>query len=799
MEHSPEPGSIELTAQKALTAGLGAPALGDTPEVSVQLDSMTVRDYWRAVRKHIWIVACLVMFFTAWVAYLMVHTPDYYDSTARVEIDVTSTNPAVGDARSYAVPVDVDPTYFNTQIQIISSPSLLRRVIESLSLENDRIFNRHMSRGGRMLRMLMSLFYWGKTDSQLGLVVNKARPDSRLSSSESPEQRAEDERLFSYVQDLQKRITVEPVKEARGALIKDTRLVDITFRYPNPQLGAQIVNAIADGFALQNHEKQEFNNSGAGRYLKQRIAELKEQIRADQENLLQYSKNHEILSLDPGQNTTVDRLVNLNRQLVEAENGRKEAQANFIAATQPDAAVALAYESAKQIADLEAKLPDLRQRKAQLLVTTTEKYPDVQEVNQEISTLETEIDSLRQRAIKMVLTNLETRYRQALGHEQAIREAFQQQQQSTVTQNEAAVNYRLIEQEIETNKGLLNTLLQRVGENDLAAAGTADNIRVVDYAILPERVYPDGPWRLLWIMVAFLLSSTFAVGVALFLEHLDNTLRSGKDVQSVLHVPCFAVIPSIVTSRLPRLLPRSVGTSLNGVAERTPSLLLDRSAPPYLFEAYRGLRTAVLLSSGGRPPRKILVTSSYPGEGKSTVVANLAASLANTGAKVLVIDADLRRPRQQAIFSLKNTEGLRRLLTNLNGDDPLSFVQRHERSGVYVLTSGPPPTPAELVGSEKMGHLLELFQTQFNYILVDSPALAVCTDAVLLSLVTDGALLVVHGGQSPREVVRHSYDQLRSVGARVLGVVLNNVALNSGEPQNYRYKATALPKTFSTT
>jgi succinoglycan biosynthesis transport protein ExoP len=803
MERSPGPGSIELTGRKLLTDGLATHSLAAGAEGWLQPEYMTVRDYWQAVRNHIWLVSGIVALFTVAVGYLMVSTPDYYNSIARVEINVTSTNPAVGDGHNYLVPVDVDPTYFNTQLQIIGSPTLLRRVINGLKLESDRIFNRHMSRGGHRLRMLFSLFYWGKTDSQLGLMVEKTPLDSQLSPSETPEQIAEGQRLLAYVEDLQKRITVEPVKEARSTLIKDTRLVDITFRYPNPQLGAQIVNAIADSFAQQNRDKQESNNSGAGRYLNQRVRQLKEQIRADQESLLEYSKNHEILSLDPGQNTTLDRLVSLNRQLVDAENQRKLAEANYLAATEPGAAIALAYESSKQIADAEAKLPDLRQKRAQLLVTATEKYPDVQEVNQEISALETEIDAIRKRAIITVLTNLETRYRQALGHEQAIREAFQQQQQSTVTQNEAAVNYRLIEQEIETNKGLLNSLLQRLGENDLAAAGTADNIRVVDRAIVPENIYPDGPFRLLWISLAFLMSSSFAIGVALFLEHLDNTLRSGKDVRSVLQVPCFALIPSIARPWLPRLLTRTGGVRLNGGSGRRPSLLLDHGAPPHLFEAYRRLRTAVLLSSGGPPPRKILVTSSTPGEGKSTIVANLATSLANTGAKVLVVDADLRRPRQQALFLLKNSAGLRTSLTEkiMNNDDDafLKLVQRHDRSGVYVLTSGPqPPNPSELLGSERMGHLLERFRRKFDYILVDSPALAVCTDAVLLSLVADGVLLVVHGGVSPREVVRYSYEQLLSVGARVLGVVLNNVALNSTEPRDYYYKRAALLNTSST-
>src|ERR1700730_11017049 len=205
MERSSEPGSIELTRQRVPTDALATHALIAAPEPLLQPEYMTVRDYWHAVCSHIWLVSGIVALCTVAVGYLMVRTPDYYDATARVEINVTSTNPAVGDGHNYVVPVDIDPTYFNTQLQIISSPALLRRVINNLNLESDRIFNRHMSRGGRLLRKLFSLFYWGKTDSQLGLTVEK-KPTS---PSETPEEIAERQRLLAYVGDLQKRITAE--------------------------------------------------------------------------------------------------------------------------------------------------------------------------------------------------------------------------------------------------------------------------------------------------------------------------------------------------------------------------------------------------------------------------------------------------------------------------------------------------------------------------------------------------------------------------------------------------------------
>src|SRR4029077_9518659 len=234
--------------------------------------------------------------------------------------------------------------------------------------------------------------------------------------------------------------------------------------------------------------------------------------------------NHQILSLENDQNTVVERLVGLNKQLLEAENDRKQAEAAYRAALAPGAAEALSEGTAKEIESAKVKLNELRAQRAQFLVGTTEKWPEVQEIDKQIEVLEKQVIDSNGRATATVLTNLETRYRGTMARENALRSAFDQQRNETFTQNRSAINYRIIQQEIESNRNLLKELLQRSKENEVSAGGTPNNIHIVDYAIASDQ--PAGPPRLLYLAVAFGLFLPVGVGSALLRDYLNTTVCS---------------------------------------------------------------------------------------------------------------------------------------------------------------------------------------------------------------------------------------------------------------------------------
>lgn len=770
----------EKSAAVALaTAPVAAPIYHSS---SIANDKTQLRDYWELVQKHLWLITGLSLLVTMVVAIYVARKPDEFVAQALVQIDLEDLSPVRGNAKNNSVIVSNaanDPAYFNTQLRILTSYGLLSRVAATLALEDNPAFlrpqrTRSISTWQNLLRTvgLGSKPENKKPDKAQPAAQEKGTAARELAPPTVQTNPAEAERYTSLVKELIENLQVEPVVEKRMGYGRDTtRLIEIKYKHPDPLLAAQIVNTMADVLARFNLERKGEKSVSTSDFLQKRIAELQGQIRGGEERLLSYAKSKEILSLDGNQNTVVDRLTGLNKQLLEAENERKLAESAYNAAREPGAAAALAEEIViKQMSELRTRLAELHQKRAQLLVENTEQWPEVIEINQQTNALEKEMEQVIGRAGAVVLTNLETRYRQANEREQAIRTAFKEQRADTLTQNEAAVNYRIIQQEIETNKSLLNDLLHSYKENDVVLAGLHNNVAVIDYAITPDK--PVGPNRLRGILLALLFSLPCGIGLALALEYFNNTVRTLEEAERVLHLPVLAAIPTAKAGR---------------AATAYPALLLRASARSPINEAYRQLRTAVLLSTPGRAPKTMLITSAMPAEGKTTSAVNLAISLAQTKAKILIIDADLRRPRLHTVFGLNNRRGLSTYLASEMGDDELlGLVQSHELSGLSVLTSGPvPPNPAELLGSEQMRGLLDRMQTIYTHIIIDSAPAASFTDAVLLSAMVDGLLLVVRSGSTPTTVVRRVRQLLLGANANVIGAVLTQV---NGHQFDYYYQ-----------
>lgn len=761
-----------------------------------------LRDYWRSVRHYQWMVLALALLAAVGMAVYMARQPDIYEARARVQVDLETQSPALGASKN-GPPIIAsavsDPTYFSTQLQVLSSSGLLRRVVKELDLEHDKDFLQQQKPawGQETWSRLLGMFTPGarhraeeqgtqKSRPQVGVVPptpqSAAAPRPGDGAEVRPEDMEEVKRLAPFVDALQRNLSIEPVKDTR-LQVKETRLIDIGYRHPNPQVAAKVVNAIAMSFASSNLERQTEANATAGDFLQKRIAELQSQIRDGEERLSSYAKSHEIISLDANQNTVAERLAGLNRQLLDAENDRKLAESAYESARAPGAATALAEGGSQQVAASEVKLADLRQRREQMLVEATEDWVEVKEVNRQIAELEKQIKESRQHATEVVLTNLETRYRQAVAREQSVADAYARQRSAALAQNDAAINYRIIQQEVETNRDLLEGLLQRSKENNVllaALVGTPNNIHVTDYALVPG--VPVGPKRLQGVAVAVLFALFAGVGLALFLSYMDDSVNSVADVEGALHLPAMASIPAVGGTTRGRLLrlPAAV-LSRRGVlsqpAEQHP-LLTGEDARSPLAEAYRQLRTSVLLSTAGHAPKTLLVTSSLQAEGKTTTAVNTALVLAQTGARVLVVDADMRKPSLHALLDVApGGGGLSSILSSDMGEaEMLKSVSPYGETGLDVLPAGPkPPNPAELLSSKRMLALLKVCAENYTHVVIDSPPVTMFTDGVLISPNVDGVLLVVNCGKSSREVVRLSRKVLTDVGATIFGVVLNNV------------------------
>lgn len=758
-------------------------------------------DYWRAIRKRLWLVIGVAVVFTTLTAIYMARKPNVYQARAAVQVDLEQVNPDLLTSDRRLGLGNSDPAYFNTQLQLLTSDNLLRRVVREASLDTNEEFLRLKSEesSSTLTRIIRGL----------GLAGDRQRTDAPASGSEAvgSEEIAEAIRLAPYVDLIRKNLSVEPVRESR-ATIKDTRLIEILYNSNNAQLSATVVNSVAETFTRQNQEKRTGSNKKTNDFLQERVATLQSDIKADEVKLADLKKTSGIINLDATQTLVINTLAGLNRQLLEVENSRKNAEAQYNAVrNDPIKVRALAEaENIRYVTERETTIQALKNnveeqvRKLELDKESLSRdfqptAPEIVEVEKKIALLyrglQTAIDrnnkelkDFRERTTETILENLRTKYLQAKAQEDEIRKAFDKQYEAAQGQNAEAINIRLLEQNIATNKGFLENLTKQQSENDVIAQGSDNNISIAEIGI-PSGM-PIGPRRLLSVTVALLASLLLGAGLALVLEYLDDTLKTPEEAEKFLRLPALATIPSIDTlSSRKRLL--LVGGSGAADGEERPGLLIHSDTRSSLSEAYRQLRTSLLLSSAGHPPKVILVTSSLPSEGKTTTAVNTAISLAQTGGRVLIIDADMRRPRLHQVLNTPNKAGLSTLLSSEADESQfLSLIQKSDAMNLYLLPSGPvPPNPAELIGSEQMRNLLNIGRARFTHIVVDSPPIVSFTDGVLLASMVDGVLLVVHSGKSSRQIIRRGRQYLQDVGAKVFGIVLNNVNSKNHEVSYY--------------
>ena len=745
---------------------------------------------WRAIRKRLWMIIGITILTTVLAAIYMARQRDVYEAQARVQIDLEN-NPAGGISGKNITSSTVnDPTYFSTQLQILSGRGLLRRVVKTLDLEHNQDFLRPQSKNDSTWRSLLRMVGLARDERTGGEQRSKndlSLPANRLAPLSSAEDLEEAKRLAPYVGAVQKGLQVEPVKDTRLA-IRETRLIDIRFSHQDPQITAKVANAVANALVLSNLEKRSETNAFAGDFLAKRIAESQAEIRSEEERLQNYAKNNQILSLEPGQNTVVDRLAGLNKKLLEAENDRKAAEAAYRSALAPGAAEAIVDDKSSQAAAARNTLAALRVKRAQLLAETTEEWPEVKEIDKQIAELEKQIKQESNREVSITITNLQTKYHEALANEQALRDAFNRQRAETLTQNEAAVNYKIIQQEIDTNKTLLDGLLQRSKENDVILAGIPNNIFITDYALPPDR--PVGPKRLYAVGIAFVCSLFFSTGLALVMSQLDDSVYSADEMERFLKVPLLATIPP--APKLKGHVSQVVTTlqKRNGHLNGNSALLVNAEARSAFSEAYRKLRTLLLRQGAETSPKTVLVTSSIPSEGKTTTAINAALVLVKAGLNVLVIDADLRHPSHHSIFGLGNESGLSTILSgDLTEKEILDTIAHDTTSGLNVLTSGPQlDNPSELLSSQRMERLIATVAKSFDRVIIDTSPVLYFADSLLLSSVVDGVLFVVGGGQVSGKLLTRSQKELHDVGANILGVVLNNVKTREQDSYSYYYR-----------
>ena len=696
-------------------------------------------DYWMILRKHQWLIVSFLLALVTVVTIATFRMQPVYEATTRIEIDRESSNfvPFAGND-PYDLYQDLED-YIETQSKIMVSETLATQTIKSLNLDQDPRF------GGR--------------------------PHSETLEVAAPKNGAQSPppALGAFLGGL-------AVKR-----VPNSRLLDVTFATTDPKLAAAIVNAHVNNFIEQNFRSHYEATTQASNWLANQLDELKGKVEASEDARIKYERDNQIWTIDEKQDVTTQKLADLNRELTGAQADRinKEAIYQLAQAGNYDAIPAV-----RESPVLQASLKrqgELSDEYTEALNQYGPKFPKVLRIEAQLKEIAQAIESEK----KSIGTQIQAEYQGSRQRELLLKQALDQQKNEAASMADKMVQYNILKRDAEANKQLYDGLLQKLKEAGITAGLRSSNIRVVDPALIPTG--PSRPNKSRNITLAVLVGLIGGMGLALLREYLDNTVKNPDDVESLSRLPSLAVVPAFSGSdgdhrgRFQKLL-RGSG---NGFQERVA--LLSHSEPQsQISEAFRALRTSLLLSQADRPPQVILVTSALPHEGKTTAAVNIGVTLAQLGDRTLLVDGDLRKPGISRALHMADGKhaGLSSYLAGVTSLDVVT-VPHPLISNLHAIPTGPiPPNSADLLSSHRLAEMVRELRKRYKFIVIDSPPIMAATDAVILSALVDGVLLVVRSGETPKEAFTRTRDLLNSVKSHVLGVVLN--AVDSGSPDYYR-------------
>ncbi len=697
-------------------------------------------DYLLILRKHQWLIVSFMLAVVTIVSIATFKMQPVYVATTRIELGRENANilPFQG-TDSYDYMLDLE-NYIETQSKILTSETLALQTIRTGVLTGQPQFQNSDPSSEAIAT---------------GSLANQKRP---------PE-------LGAFLGSLSVR------------RVPNSRLMDISFEATSPELAAQVVNAHIRNYIDQNRRSHYDATTAATTWLTDQLDELKIKVKNSEDARLDYERKNQIWELDDKQNLTTQRLSEISRQLIEAQGDRMRKQSLFEFAKQGDADLVPQIRDSVGVQDLLRKRSELNSQYTEAINQYGPNFPKVQRLQSQLK----EIDQNLDREKRAVLVRLGSEYHEAQQREELLTRTLDQQKTEANLMSERMVQYNILKRDAEADKALYDGLLTKLKEAGISAALQSSNIRVVDPAMIPS--FPSRPAKARNVALAFLVGLVGGIGLAILREYMDNTVKTPDDVETLARLPSLAVVPAFEDSKYEgrtKTLKQAIG---NGHS-RHVELVAQHLPKSQMSEAFRALRTALLLSQAGRPPQVILVTSALPREGKTTAAANLAVTLAQLGDRTLLIDADLRKPGIGRLLNMNGGKyaGLSSYLAGVSSLD-LVTVQHPSVPNLSAIPTGPlPPNPADLLSSHRLADAIAQLRGKFKFIVIDTPPVMAATDAVILSVQADGVLLVVRSGETPKEAFTRTRDLLVSVKCRLLGVVLN--AVNSRAPDyyySYRY------------
>lgn len=703
---------------------------------------------WRAIFKRKWVLAACIgsaLLFAG--IYSFKATPRYKATTTMLIEEEGSRILNIEDEFGYRQSVP-NLFFFNTQLKLLESKSLAERTARKMDLLNNPLFAR--------------------------------KTKSNNTETDGPDPNP----YFGITKTLQSNLDISPFRQ--------TRMVEVSYTCPDPELASRIINTLAEEFIDFSVEKRLETTEQASKFLTDQIANLRETLAAKEKELHAYSEGKDLFFLSDKESAAINKFSDLNEALTQAQISRIQSEAAYRELKSLKVDSLPQFINNTLIQDLKTEYTQLKNNYEEMLKVYKPDYPSMVQAKGKLDSMQTQLESEIAKAIDAA----ESEYRTALKRETSLNQLLDEQKTNVTQMQSNAILYNSLQIEVDNMRKLLNSLVERQKEilvsSQLGSLKTG-NMSIIDRSEPPRR--PVSPRKALNLILAFIIGSIGGVGLCLVLEYLDNTVKGPEDVQRLVELPSLGIIPFLSPAGMKKMRKHGYyryhysseqeSAIKPGELAKLDSIeLINHLHPKFsISEDYRTVRTSILLSYPEKSPKTIAFTSALPREGKTATVANMAVAFSQLGLNVLVVDSDMRKPRLHRIFEINSTRGLTGYLT---GKIPLKeCVFKTAIDHIWLIPAGPiPPNPSELIDSRPMKDMIETLKKGFDIILLDTPPLLAVVDPVIIGSIVDATVLVLQSGKTTEKALLGAAEELGRGKVKTMGVVFNGVRLDK---EDYSY------------